>query len=131
MAPEVIKKSYNEKCDIWSCGVIAYLMLSGEFPFDGKSKEEVAQKIIIGKIDFESEAWQNVSEDAKDFIRKLLVVDPKKRYSANEALNHHWIVSNASKTENEILTENAIRNLKSYRVTIIEKSRMSFFIIMI
>ena len=68
IAPEVIKKSYNYKCDVWSCGVIAYILLSGRPPFNDSSDKKIMEKIEIGKYNFKNPIWQNVSDEAKDFI---------------------------------------------------------------
>lgn len=116
MAPEVIKKNYTEKCDLWSCGVILYVMLSGRLPFTGFSKHDIAAKILAGKYDFDHPVWKEISTEAQDFISKLLVVDPSKRLSAKEALEHPWITTNTSSPDNHSLTEGALNNLKTYRV---------------
>ena len=118
-APEVFAKSYDKKCDLWSCGVILYLMLSGEVPFKAKTKEELIVQITKGQYNFDSPAWKDVSEEAKRFIQKLLTVDPKTRYCAKKALKDPWITSHSNKNinTNEALATTAINNLKSYRVT--------------
>ena len=89
IAPEVLKKKYNEKCDIWSCGVILYILLSQKLPFsideEKESDEELLNKILIGKYDLESPPFNTISKNAKDLINKLLINDPQKRISAEEA----------------------------------------------
>lgn len=92
VAPEVLKKRYDEKCDVWSCGVIMYIMLCGYPPFSGKSDDKILEKVAKGEFDFESEEWDYISESAKDCIRNLLMFDPTKRYSAEEALKSPWII---------------------------------------
>ena len=72
IAPEVLNKNYNEKCDIWSCGVITYILLSGVPPFNGQSDQEIMKKVREGQFDFADRAWQNISQPAKDFITSLL-----------------------------------------------------------
>lgn len=57
VAPEVLNKNYDEKCDIWSCGVILYIILSGKPPFEGPNDNDVIEKVKLGKYDFEGEAW--------------------------------------------------------------------------
>ena len=116
MSPEIFKKNYNEKCDIWSIGVILYLMLSGELPFKGKNNKEMAEQILMGKYNFDSPAWKNVSNEAQQFIQKLLEIDPEKRYSASEALQDPWITSNVEKPVPNVLADEAINNLRTYRV---------------
>jgi calcium-dependent protein kinase len=96
VAPEVIKGSYDEKCDVWAIGVITYLLLSGDPPFGGCGGPEplvaVRQNILSGKFKFEPEdIWVSVSPQAKDFICKCLVTDPRTRPTAAESQKDHWI----------------------------------------
>lgn len=95
VAPEVIKGSYDEKCDIWAIGVIAYLLLSGETPFggvDGEDLMQVRSNILRGSLKFEpAEVWNNVSELGKDFVRSALNLDPTSRPTAKEAQRHDWL----------------------------------------
>ncbi|CAE7414961.1 CPK3 [Symbiodinium microadriaticum] len=90
IAPEVLNKTYSSKCDLWSLGVIVYILLSGCMPFAGSEQHQIVC-IMSGMYDMEDEEWTPVSAAAKDFVRKLLVVDPAKRMSADEALAHEWI----------------------------------------
>lgn len=69
IAPEVLNKSYSNKCDIWSIGVIVYILLSGVPPFNGSSDQEIMRKVRAGKFSFDEKCWQKISERAKDFIR--------------------------------------------------------------
>ena len=87
IAPEVLEKNYNEKCDLWSCGVILYILLTGKPPFGG-SEDEIIRKIKKGIYD-ESEL-NNKSDESKDLIRKLLEMNPNKRLSAQQAIKHPW-----------------------------------------
>ena len=87
-SPEVLLNNYNEKCDIWSCGIIFYLLLSGNFPFFGKTENEIIEKILNPKFEFDFPIFNNISEEAKDLIKKCLIYDKNKRISAEEALNH-------------------------------------------
>ncbi|CAN0139028.1 unnamed protein product, partial [Phaeothamnion confervicola] len=93
VAPEVLRGSYTEKCDLWSMGVITYMLLTGAPPFWGQSDAKVRQKILIGRYSMPPELFQNVSGAARDFIRRLLVVDPSGRLSAEQALDHPWLRS--------------------------------------
>lgn len=90
IAPEVLNENYNEKCDIWSCGCILYILLVGYPPFEANSHEKLVSKIKEGKINFNGENWNLISNEAKDLVKKMLLVDYEKRISAEEALNHPW-----------------------------------------
>ena len=82
IAPEVLSANYNEKCDIWSIGVITYMVLSGKAPFYGRTDADIYASVKRGKFEFTALSWKTVSVDAKDFITALLELDPKKRPSA-------------------------------------------------
>ncbi|CAD8110398.1 unnamed protein product [Paramecium sonneborni] len=112
IAPEVIDQNYNSKCDLWSCGVILYIMMSGKPPFKGINVDDLYRNIKNGYIDFTGSEWQFVSQDAKSFISKLLLVDPSKRMSAEQALKDPWIVS--KKREDKINTKN-LENLSQFQ----------------
>lgn len=75
-------KSYGAKCDIWSCGVITYIVLSGIPPFNGASDQEIMKKVKNGKFSFSDPVWSSVSDLCKDFITQLLTKDQEKRPSA-------------------------------------------------
>lgn len=91
MAPELLKGDYDSKVDIWSIGVIAFSLLSSSLPFFGKDRVTVMKKILKSKFRFSSERWLHISNDAKDFIIKLLQPDPKLRPDGMEVLEHIWI----------------------------------------
>lgn len=82
---------YQEKCDIWSIGVIVYMLLSGSPPFNGAHDHEILVRIKRGVFHFTGPRWEGISEDAKGFIRYLLQRDPDTRPSAAEALSHPWV----------------------------------------
>ncbi|KAJ3275642.1 hypothetical protein HDV01_007645 [Terramyces sp. JEL0728] len=93
VAPEVLKRQgYGNQVDLWSLGVITYILLCGYPPFFDQKNAELFKKIMAGKYQFDHPWWDHISERAKDFVRRLLVVDIKKRYTAKEALNHPFIV---------------------------------------
>lgn len=91
IAPEVIDQSYDEKCDIWSCGVIMHFLLSGCFPFNGISRDEILEKIANAKLNLTGLRWSNISTPAKDLLKILLDKNPKTRITASQALNHPWV----------------------------------------
>lgn len=91
IAPEVLAANYTEKCDIWSIGVITFMLLSGKAPFFGKDDAAIFNMVRKGKFEYTSANWKMVSGDAKEFINALLTLDPKKRPSAQEALGHKWM----------------------------------------
>jgi len=116
IAPEVLAKSYNEKCDIWSCGVILFILLSGYPPFPGKNDKEIMKNVLKGEYSLESEEWKYASEEAKDLIRRMLSYDPTKRLSAKEALEHKWFEKVLTKEKvNKELIQHNLRNLKNFR----------------
>lgn len=91
IAPEILAGQYTEECDLWSAGVLLYIMLGGSAPFTGRAKHEIFNSIQRGEYSFSSKCWSEISEKAKDLIRKLLVKDPRDRISASDALNHPWL----------------------------------------
>ncbi|KAD5802360.1 hypothetical protein E3N88_13720 [Mikania micrantha] len=92
VAPEVLRKHYGPESDVWSAGVILYILLSGVPPFWAETEMGIFRQILQGKLDFESEPWPAITESAKDLIRKMLDRNPKKRLTAHEVLCHPWIV---------------------------------------
>ncbi len=89
-SPEVLKNNYDSKCDIWSCGVIMYILLSGEIPFAGETEEEIMKSIMNKKVSFDSSFFTNVSEDAKDLITKCTIYNKNQRLNAKECLKHSF-----------------------------------------
>ena len=111
-SPEVIANNYNESCDIWSCGVLMYCLLSGNFPFRGEDEEEITRKIISGKYEFDIDNFNGVSDEAKDLISKCLKYDINKRIKIHDALNHRFF--DDLKESNKFTEEDKIKlyNLK-------------------
>ncbi|KAI5071543.1 hypothetical protein GOP47_0013794 [Adiantum capillus-veneris] len=91
VAPEVLHKHYGPAADVWSAGVILYILLSGVPPFWAETEHQIFEQVLKGDLDFESDPWPVISESAKDLIRKMLVRNPEKRYTAHEVLCHPWI----------------------------------------
>ncbi|KAL4439082.1 hypothetical protein ABPG74_008857 [Tetrahymena malaccensis] len=92
VSPNVLKGKYDKTCDDWSAGVILYILLVGYPPFYGKSRSEIFKKIEKGVFSMDGPEWDLVSEDAKDLVKKMLVVDSKKRMTVDQALKHPWIL---------------------------------------
>ncbi|KAF2550126.1 hypothetical protein F2Q68_00036949 [Brassica cretica] len=115
MAPEVLKRSYGPEIDIWSAGVILYILLCGVPPFWAESEQGVAQAILRGIIDFKREPWPNISETAKSLVRQMLEPDPKRRLTAKQVLEHPWI-QNAKKAPNIPLGDVVKSRLKQFSV---------------
>lgn len=112
-----MKRRYTEKCDIWSVGVILYVLLCGTPPFFGENDSVIVDKIEAGKFSFDGAEWQGVSEESKDLIKKLLTYDPNQRVSAGEALQHPWFKKVLG--ENAIdkpLAVSALTHMKEFRV---------------
>ncbi|XP_022766925.1 calcium-dependent protein kinase 1-like [Durio zibethinus] len=91
VAPEVLRKRYGPEADVWSAGVIIYILLSGVPPFWGETEKEIFDEVLHGDLDFTSDPWPSISESAKDLVTKLLVRDAKKRITAYEVLSHPWV----------------------------------------
>ncbi|KAJ3669945.1 hypothetical protein LUZ60_010269 [Juncus effusus] len=91
VAPEVLRKKYGPEADVWSAGVIIYILLCGVPPFWAESEQGIFDEVLHGKLDFQSDPWPKISESAKDLVRKMLVRDPKKRLNAHEVLKHPWV----------------------------------------
>jgi calcium-dependent protein kinase len=89
-APEVFRGSYTSQCDMWSLGVVGYILLTGRMPFFGAEHVQ-HMNICAGRYSMSSDRWSNISAEAKDFIVSLLTLDPNKRLTAEQALQHPWI----------------------------------------
>jgi serine/threonine protein kinase len=125
MSPELLKGKYDQACDVWSTGIVAYILLCGYPPFNGDTDPDIFEAIKQAYFNFPSQAWGHVSPEAKDFIKCLLRKDPRKRFTAEEALRHPWIrnldyyyyqqqqersSSSSRRSKEELL--NVMRNLK-------------------
>lgn len=91
VAPEVLTQNYGKECDLWSIGVITYLLLSGTCPFRGATNEDILKAVAKGKYNFQHNAFSKVSMNGQQFISKLLQMNPAKRITAIDALQHPWI----------------------------------------
>jgi calcium-dependent protein kinase len=91
MAPQVLQGVYTSQADMWSCGVITYMLLSSHRPFYNKKRNVMIDRIMRCDYTFEKDYWKPVSDEAKDFIKRLLVLDPKVRYTSKLAQGHIWM----------------------------------------
>ncbi|KAG9448339.1 hypothetical protein H6P81_014467 [Aristolochia fimbriata] len=91
VAPEVLRRSYGAEADIWSAGVILYILLSGVPPFWAETEQGIFDEVLRGHIDFASDPWPSISSGAKELVKMMLRADPKERLSAIEVLNHPWV----------------------------------------
>jgi len=110
VAPEILTaESYDKSVDMWSVGVIIYILLSGYPPFYADSAPALFKKIMDVKYDFDDSVWDDISDSAKDLIRNLLVKEPSKRFTAKQCLDHPW-VKGAAASKNPVLRVKAFKN---------------------
>ena len=115
MAPEILKNiPHDIACDMWSVGVIIYVLLVGYPPFMEDNQQELFRKIRAGSYEFYEEDWVKISDEAKDLIEQLLVVDPKRRMSVDEALRSPWVNEEDDLLSSKDLTE-SLRHIKERR----------------
>jgi len=104
IAPEIVRcRSYGSKVDMWSLGCITYGLLCGYLPFHHDDLKTLFKMILSGKYSFDDDIWAQVSDDAKDLVSNLLVLDPSKRFSAKDALNHRWLLEDDDKLKSRSL----------------------------
>jgi calcium-dependent protein kinase len=115
VAPQVLAGKYGHESDLWSCGVIMFVLLCGYPPFFGETDSEVLVKVRLGNFSFNPADWKNISEDAKNLIRMLLKMNPRDRYTAEQALNHDWIKNKAPAAKNVSLQASFVDNLRGFR----------------
>jgi calcium-dependent protein kinase len=116
ISPQVLSGRYDQLCDIWSCGVIMYMVLCGRQPFTGDTDMEVLSQVRRGSFSFSMSLWTSVSEEAKALIRKLLEVDPRSRCTADQALQVDWIMSHDTRqaANDGQIHENIIRSMPAF-----------------
>jgi serine/threonine protein kinase len=105
MAPEILERfpAYGTKCDLWSTGVVLFVLLGGYHPFDGDTEDEIFDRMRNAQYDFYPDYWNPVSVSAKNLIVRMLTVNPTNRISASQALGHEWMNS-----ANEVLSVGSI-----------------------
>jgi len=125
MAPEMLESlRYSFGVDVWSLGVLTYIMLSGYPPFYGKTENEKVEKILTAKYDFGHAVWNDVSDNAKDFINKCLCLQPKQRWSVKQLKEHPWIASLAKKETKKVALKTK-SGLKEYHGAVKEDKEKS------
>merc|ERR550532_520392 len=95
VAPEVLQKSYTSKCDMWSLGVTVFILLFGYMPFSGSDREQM-KAITRGEYEVRKKVWDLVPSTGQDLVKRLMLLDVDKRLSAEDALQHPWIVNRAN-----------------------------------
>lgn len=113
VAPEVLRQeNYGKEVDIWSIGVVTYILLCGYPPFYDERDDLLFKQILRGSYEFDSPYWDDISDSAKDFISHLMDIDPSSRYTCEEAIAHPWISGNAALTKNihQLVSENIKKN---------------------
>ena len=117
VAPEVLKGSYDQKCDIWSIGAMTYLLLCGKPPFNGSTDKEIFNSILNSDVKFDTPIWNNVSNNAKSFVRLCLEKNSAKRPNVIKALDHPWFTNVLNATHRlQNLREDILMNIKNYNI---------------
>ncbi|CAG7902313.1 unnamed protein product [Brassica rapa] len=99
VAPEVLKRRSGPESDVWSIGVITYILLCGRRPFWDRTEDGIFKEVLRNKPDFRRKPWSTISDSAKDFVKKLLVKDPRARLTAAQALSHAWVREGGNATD--------------------------------
>ena len=118
VAPELFKDTYTYKCDFWSLGVMLYVMLSGKPPFYDKDDRVIFKKILKCDYNFNAPIWDEVSKEAKNLIKKMILTDPDKRITPSEALEDPWFKKINLEMNNigkNLITVELIERLSSFR----------------
>jgi serine/threonine protein kinase/uridine kinase len=115
VAPQVLAGKYDQSADMWSLGVIMYVVLCGYPPFYGETDADVLAKVRLGNYCFIAADWKNLSEDARHLIRLLLKLNPRDRYTAEQALNHAWVRNKAPQAAQANAQSTLVDNLRGFR----------------
>jgi serine/threonine protein kinase len=91
VAPEIVRRRYGRECDLWSVGVITFFLLTQRMPFNGETSDDIFAKIVTGKFQYPRWAMTGLTKEGRDFIDRLIVVDPMTRMTARQGLSHAWI----------------------------------------
>jgi calcium-dependent protein kinase len=129
MAPEVLKGNFVFTSDIWSIGVILYVMMTGTYPFNGRDQNEVFEKIKKGVYDLKLLEKQKCSEEVKDLIKKFLVYDHTKRLPILDALKHPWITQyKVNKNLDIVISDDIVQALKNFTHQSLLKKEILFYL---
>eukprot|EP00240_Pyramimonas_obovata_P001787 CAMPEP_0118929800 /NCGR_PEP_ID=MMETSP1169-20130426/6692_1 /TAXON_ID=36882 /ORGANISM="Pyramimonas obovata, Strain CCMP722" /LENGTH=520 /DNA_ID=CAMNT_0006872055 /DNA_START=55 /DNA_END=1617 /DNA_ORIENTATION=+ len=113
IAPEVLRRNYGPEADVWSAGVILYILLCGVPPFWAETEAGIFAEIRKGKFDMVSKPWNKISSQAKDLVSKLLIMNPKNRITAAEALNHPWLRV-GGEAPDDVLDDTVLKRMKKF-----------------
>mmetsp|Transcript_15880 Transcript_15880/g.29011 ORF Transcript_15880/g.29011 Transcript_15880/m.29011 type:complete len:518 (-) Transcript_15880:180-1733(-) len=114
IAPQCLQGDYDQSCDLWSIGVVMYVLLCGYPPFNGRDDASVLRKVKTGKYTFNPREWNQISEDAKELVRMLLQMDPTQRTTAMQGLAHRWIKEKAPNS-NKTVQLHVVENLRDFQ----------------
>ncbi|KAL9395144.1 hypothetical protein Peur_014429 [Populus x canadensis] len=114
VAPEVLKRSYGKEIDVWSAGIILYILLSGVPPFWAEAEKGIYEAILNGNLDLQSKPWPKISPSAKDLIKKMLTRDPKSRITAAQVLDHPWMKV-GGEASNKLIDSVVLIRMKQFR----------------
>eukprot|EP00826_Nyctotherus_ovalis_P024653 TRINITY_DN1902_c0_g2_i2.p1 TRINITY_DN1902_c0_g2~~TRINITY_DN1902_c0_g2_i2.p1 ORF type:complete len:313 (+),score=72.26 TRINITY_DN1902_c0_g2_i2:773-1711(+) len=115
IAPEVLLRNYDERCDVWSCGVILYILLSGTVPFYGETDGEILAAVKRATFSFYSPVWEHISTEAKELVTKMLAFPPSRRITAHKAYTHRWITKRKFNKLNPETATTLLNNLKTFQ----------------
>ena len=116
----MLNNKYNEKCDIWSAGVILYILLCGYPPFNGYNDQEICEAVKRGKYSLNTPEWAVISDEAKTLIKNMLQVDINKRYSAQQVMEHAWMEQHTDrKVQDNKQIGGALANMRQFNVMIL------------
>ena len=127
IAPEVLSGSYNQKCDVWSCGVILYIMLSGYPPFNGPTDDDILNSVMKGKYSFDFPEFKYVSNTAKNLIKRMLTFKPNDRPTIEEILADDWFTE--AKNHEAELNKNVLLNLQNFSIKNKMQHAIYFFLV--